>query len=162
MVFMVEVKKVIIVSGGFDPLHEGHISLFKSASEFRGDFNKIIVLLNSDEWLTRKKGKNFQSLYTRKTIIENLYMVGNVIDFDDSDDTAINGISKVLELYKNQNCEFYFCNGGDRQKTNTPEDEYCLKNNVKSVYGIGGEEKQNSSSTILKKWTDNVLKIFKK
>lgn len=145
-------KNIIIVSGGFDPIHEGHIALFNSASMCLGQFEKIYVLVNSDEWLMRKKGKSFQSFYTRKTIVENLHMVQEALAFDDSDNTAIMGIEKIVQDPKNSGAVFYFCNGGDRQKGTTPEDEYCAKNGVKSLYGIGGEDKKNSSSDILEGW----------
>ncbi len=146
-------KKVVIVSGGFDPLHEGHIALFKDAAKCVGEEVKIHVLLNSDAWLTKKKGKNFQSFETRKSIIENLKMVENVYGFeDDLRGSCVNGIQKVIESHKNSETEFYFCNGGDRKKTTTPEDDFCDRLGVNSVYGVGGEDKKNSSSDILKKW----------
>ena len=79
-------KRIVLVTGGFDPIHSGHIEYFNSAKRF-GD--ELIVGLNSDEWLTRKKGKAFMPFKERKAIIESLKMVDKVIDFDDSDDLSL-------------------------------------------------------------------------
>ena len=79
-------SKVSIVSGGFDPVHSGHINLMLAAREL-GD--QLIVLLNSDAWLSRKKGRPFMNFFERKMVLENLWFVDHVIDFDDSDDTAV-------------------------------------------------------------------------
>ncbi|MDR1235416.1 MAG: adenylyltransferase/cytidyltransferase family protein [Holosporaceae bacterium] len=136
--------KYYIVSGGFDPIHEGHIEMIKDAA-VRSD--GVIVLLNSDEWLCRKKGKNFMSFKTRKIICENLKNVTDVIDFDDSDGSARDGIKKVREKYPND--ELVFANGGDRTKENIPETKICEICDVKLEFGIGGDYKANSSSWIL-------------
>ena len=88
--------KIIIVSGGFDPIHLGHISYFKAAKEY-GD--KLIVALNSDNWLERKKGKYFMPFSERKVILENLVYVDDVIDFiDDEIGSCINALEKIKEL----------------------------------------------------------------
>ena len=78
-------SKVSIVSGGFDPVHSGHINLMLAAKEL-GD--ELIVLLNSDRWLENKKGKPFMNFFERKMVLENLLLVDKVIEFDDSDSTA--------------------------------------------------------------------------
>ncbi len=140
--------KVSIVSGGFDPVHSGHIAYFKSAKSY-GDI--LIVALNSDEWLTRKKGKPFMSFNERKKIIENLSMVDEVIDFeDDTMGSATNAILKVKNLYPDD--EIIFCNGGDRNRNNITEMKI---DNVDFIFGVGGDDKINSSSTILKEWNAN-------
>ena len=109
--------KIVIVSGGFDPIHSGHISYLKDAKNF-GD--KLIVALNSDEWLENKKGKFFMPFSERKIILENINYVDEVIDFeDDQQGSAINAIEKVKSLYPND--QILFANGGDRDKTNIPE-----------------------------------------
>ena len=96
--------KVIVVSGGFDPLHSGHISYFKDAKR-HGD--KLIVALNSDNWLEKKKGKFFMPFSERKSIIEGLKYVDEVIDFDDDEiGSCILGLEKVKELYKGE--EIFF------------------------------------------------------
>ena len=135
--------KVIVVSGGFDPLHSGHISYFKDASE-HGD--RLIVALNSDDWLKRKKGKYFMPFVERKSIIENLRNVDEVIDFEDDEiGSSINALEKVKELYPED--EIYFANGGDRDKENIPE---MSVNGISFLFSVGGEDKKNSSSWILK------------
>ena len=137
--------KIIVVSGGFDPLHSGHISYFKDARE-HGD--KLIVALNSDDWLNRKKGKFFMPFSERKTIIENLKHVDKVIDFeDDENGSCINALEKVKDLY-NQD-EIFFANGGDRDKKNIPE---MSVGGINFLFSIGGDDKKNSSSWILKDW----------
>ena len=137
---------IILISGGFDPIHSGHIKLINDASKY-GD---VIVLLNSDEWLRNKKGKEFLSFDERKIIMKNIKGVIDVIEFDDSDKTCIDGIKKAKSLYKNNIIKF--ANGGDRNNENTAEKEFCDKNDVETLFGIGGNDKSNSSSWILKKW----------
>ena len=138
--------KIILISGGFDPIHSGHIKLINDASKY-GD---VIVLLNSDEWLRNKKGKEFLSFDERKIIMKNIKGVIDVIEFNDSDKTCIDGIKKAKSLYKNNVIKF--ANGGDRNNETTPEKEFCDKNDIETLFGIGGNDKSNSSSWILKKW----------
>ena len=137
--------KIVVVSGGFDPIHSGHIEYFKSAKEF-GD--KLIVALNSDEWLINKKGKFFMPFDERKVIIENLLFVDSVIDFDDDGlGSAINALKKVKELYPDN--QIFFANGGDRNLDNIPE---MSVEGIEFLFSVGGDDKKNSSSWILKKW----------
>ena len=137
--------KIVIVSGGFDPLHSGHIEYFKSAKELG---EKLIVALNSDEWLIDKKGKFFMPFEERKAIVENLSCVDLVIDFaDDELGSARNALIKVKELYPDDN--IIFANGGDRNKENIPE---MSVNDISFEFGVGGNNKKNSSSLILKNW----------
>jgi cytidyltransferase-like protein len=136
--------KIVLVTGGFDPLHSGHIEYFKAAKQLG---YLLIVGINSDDWLIRKKGKAFMPFSERKAIIENLYQVHKVIDFDDSDDTAVDAIKKVKELYPK--ASIIFANGGDRTKDNIPE---MVFNDVEFVFGVGGTDKKNSSSWILEEW----------
>lgn len=137
--------KVVIVSGGFDPIHSGHIEYFKSASS-HGD--KLIVALNSDSWLINKKGKFFMPYHERCTIVENISYVDEVIDFDDDAlGSAINALEKVKKMYPND--EIFFANGGDRNNTNIPE---MSVKGIKFLFSIGGDDKRNSSSWILKSW----------
>ena len=138
--------KVVIVTGGFDPLHSGHIEYFKAAREL-GDH--LVVGVNSDTWLTRKKGKAFMPFEERCAIIKELDCVNEVIGFNDDDDTACAAIFQVLSTVGSQT-KVVFANGGDRTKDNIPE---MIYNDVEFVFGVGGEDKKNSSSWILKEWS---------
>ena len=140
-------KTYYIVSGGFDPIHEGHIEMIRSSSDIS---DGVIVLANSDDWLIRKKGKNFYQLKTRLAILKNLKGVIDVIEFDDMDDSASDGIRKARKKYPND--KLVFANGGDRGKDNIKEDLVCEELNIEKAFGIGGDYKANSSSWILKKW----------
>ena len=144
--------KVVLATGGFDPIHSGHISFLKEAKEL-GDI--LIVGLNSDEWLERKKGKCFMPWNERICIMNNLQMVDEVFTFMDDDDTAINFIKQVIAHYPND--EIIFANGGDRTKGNTPEVKFAqeMANTSKGIgfmWGVGGNDKKNSSSWILEEW----------
>ena len=136
--------KIVIVTGGFDPIHSGHIALLKEAKNLG---HALAVGLNSDEWLRRKKGHEFMPWSERSTIIENLKMVDIVFSFDDSDGSAIDAIKRVKEVYPDD--EIIFANGGDRTKDNIPE---MVFEDVEFVFGVGGEDKKNSSSWILEEW----------
>ena len=137
--------KPVIVTGGFDPLHSGHIAYFKAAKELG---SILFVGVNSDEWLTRKKGRPFMSVEERMAIIKEIGCVGHVFTFNDQDDTAINAIEYVKKQAPG-NSNIVFANGGDRTKENIPE---MVFDDVEFVFGIGGEDKKNSSSWILKEW----------
>ncbi len=141
-------KTYYIVSGGFDPIHEGHIAMIKASAAAS---DGVILLLNSDDWLIRKKGKNFMNFNTRKTICDNIKGVIEVIGFDDSDNSASDGIRKVRSKYPNDH--LVFANGGDRGSGNIREDAVCKECTVDLVFGIGGDNKANSSSWILNHWT---------
>ncbi len=137
--------KIVVVSGGFDPIHSGHIEYFKSAKS-QGD--KLIVALNSNNWLEKKKGKFFMPFEERKAIVESIKYVDKVIDFDDDKKgSSINALEKVKQLYPND--EIYFANGGDRNKKNIPEMEVS---DINFIFSVGGDNKKNSSSWILSKW----------
>ncbi len=132
---------IAVVSGGFDPVHSGHIAMINEAAQF----GQVVVLINSDEWLSRKKGKPFMPFLERKNILENFKNVSLVLGFDDSDNTAIDGLEQVKSLYPNST--IVFCNGGDRTKENIPE---MRVEGINFKFGIGGEHKANSSSWILR------------
>lgn len=136
--------KIVLVTGGFDPLHSGHISYLAAARQL-GD--RLVVGVNSDAWLTRKKGRPFMPATERLAVIENLRMVDHCILFNDDDGSGIEAIRNVQMLYPRD--EIIFANGGDRTAANIPEME------VKDVvfkFGVGGQDKQNSSSWILEEW----------
>ena len=137
--------KLIVVSGGFDPIHSGHIAYFKSAKS-HGD--KLIVALNSDAWLEKKKGKFFMPFHERKSIVEAIKYVDEVISFeDDEKGSCINALETIKKTYPSE--EIYFANGGDRDKKNIPEMSVL---GINFLFGVGGDDKKNSSSWILNKW----------
>jgi len=136
--------KIVIVTGGFDPIHSGHISYLNHARHL-GDM--LVVGLNSDPWLERKKGRAFMPYIERKCILDNLQMVDHVIGFNDNDGTAIDAIRWVKDLYPDD--EIVFANGGDRTATNIPE---MSVEGVEFAFGVGGTDKANSSSWILEEW----------
>jgi cytidyltransferase-like protein len=139
-------QKIVLVTGGFDPLHSGHIAYFQSAREL-GDL--LIVGVNTDSWLMRKKGRAFMTWRERAEIVKNLRMVHDVIEFDDWDDSACHAITTVRKQYPHA-C-IIFANGGDRTDKNIPEMD-VKDDNVKFVFGVGGFNKMNSSSWILEEW----------
>lgn len=137
--------KVVVVTGGFDPLHSGHVAYFKAAKEL-GDI--LCVGINSDEWLGRKKGRAFMPFEERKAIVENIKCVGNAFGFNDDDDSAIAAIQHIKDTFP-KTVEIIFANGGDRTKDNIPE---MVFDDVDFRFGVGGEDKKNSSSWILSEW----------
>ena len=141
--------KIVLISGGFDPIHSGHIHLINEASKHGG----VIVLLNSDEWLRKKKGKEFLPFAEREIIMKSIKNVIEVISFDDQNLTCIEGIKKVIKKYPNY--RIVFANGGDRDHKTTPESEFCKKNNVETIWSVGGSNKSNSSRWILKRWKED-------
>ena len=138
--------KIVVVTGGFDPIHSGHIAYFEAAKRLG---NKLVVGLNSDAWLSRKKGRPFMPFAERQCIIKNLSMVDMVIEFDDSDDTARDAIAKTRLHYPMNYVKIIFANGGDRTPDNIPE---MTVPNVEFAFGVGGENKMNSSSWLLDEW----------
>ena len=148
-------EKVSLVTGGFDPIDSGHISYFARAKDF-SDF--LVVGINTEEWLTNKKGQYFQSWVERAEIIRHLRMVDAVITVPDDDQgSACGAIAKCLEIADT----VVFCNGGDRGKTNTPEiDKYGEDPRVEFQFGFGGNDKKNSSSWILRGYFDRQRKLL--
>ena len=138
--------KIVLVTGGFDPLHSGHLSYLTSAKQL-GD--KLVVGINSDEWLANKKGKPFMPILDRVGIIQNLRMVDDYVLFDDSDNSAIDAIKQVRETWPDS--EIIFANGGDRTAENIPEMK-MEDEKLSFEFGVGGQDKQNSSSILLAKW----------
>ena len=114
---------IVLATGGFDPIHSGHIEFFNNAKEL-GDI--LVVGLNSDEWLERKKGKSFMPWNERLKIINNLQMVDEVYTFMDDDDSAINFIKQIKAHYPKD--KLIFANGGDRTADNIPEMVLMMSN----------------------------------
>jgi len=146
-------EKIIVFSGGFDPVHSGHIECIKACQEL----GRVIIALNSDDWLARKKGHSFMPFDERFAILKEFKNVLSVISFDDSDDTACDAIQQTLDMWPNYT--IVFANGGDRTSTNIPEMERFKDNpRVEFEFGVGGNNKKNSSSWILEQWKNPSVK----
>ena len=137
-----ESKPTVMVSGGFDPVHAGHIRMIRHAAEF-GD---VIVIANSDDWLFRKKGFVFMEWPRRVEILNAIKGVVLVVSVDDSDGTVCEAIRRLKPDF--------FANGGDRGRTNTPEQAVCEELGIELLWSIGGDEKLDSSSELAKKARD--------
>ena len=139
-------KKIIILSGGFDPVHIGHVRMFEAA---KGLDAMVIVGVNSDAWLSRKKGKPFMPSSERVEILKAFKSIDDVYTFNDDDDTACDLIKKVILKYSgNKNMKIFFGNGGDRTNKTTPELQFCNQNNIEMIWGVGGGKIQSSSDLI--------------
>lgn len=143
-------KTIVLVSGGFDPLHSGHVSYFEEAKKL-GD--ELWVGVNSDAWLVRKKGRPFMPFAERTNIIRNLRMVDQVLGFEDDEIGSSNHcIEKILEL-TGMDTKIIVANGGDRNPGNIPEViKYGNHPRVEFAWSVGGDDKKNSSSWILEEW----------
>ena len=139
-------NKIVILSGGFDPIHAGHVGMIKAA-RLLGDH--LIVGVNSDSWLERKKGAAFMPWHHRAEVVKNIIGVHEVMSFDDSDGSAIDLLKKVQLKYSTS--EIIFANGGDRTDKNIPE---MSVDGVKFVFGVGGFDKRGSSSDFLRDWKE--------
>lgn len=129
---------VVCTSGGFDPVHPGHINMFNAAKKL-GD--KHVVILNGDDWLTRKKGKFFMTADDRREVLLNLKSVDDVVIWDDGRDD----VSAALKSIR----PHIFANGGDRTGKNTPEKEMCKKLGIKMVFNVGGAKVRSSSELLI-------------
>ena len=140
-------KNIIVLSGGFDPVHIGHIRMLREAAYLGAN---VILGLNSDEWLSRKKGKPFMKWDERAEILESCKFVNQVLPMDDSDNTASDIIIQVHKLFNNKKYDYniYFANGGDRGKGNVPELDTCKDLGVVMLWGVGGGKIQSSSDLI--------------
>ena len=134
---------VIILSGGFDPVHKGHVRMIQAASE---NCKTLIVGVNSDSWLCRKKGKEFMKFEERKEIIQAFMGVSEAVGFDDEDNSACDLIRSVRKSHPNSTIAFG--NGGDRVHDNVPEVQVCLDCNVEMIWNLGGGKIQSSSELI--------------
>jgi D-beta-D-heptose 7-phosphate kinase/D-beta-D-heptose 1-phosphate adenosyltransferase len=134
----VAVNYKVAISGGCDPIHVGHVRMIQQAAEY-GD---VIVILNSDEWLMRKKGFVFMAWEERAEIISAIKGVTKVVYVDDSDGTVCEALLRIKP--------HFFANGGDRTDINTPEKQICVDNDITMIWGIGGGKIQSSSDLVAK------------
>jgi len=137
-----EKRPTVMVSGGFDPVHVGHIRMIREAAE-HGD---VIVIANSDDWLYKKKGFHFMDFQARYEILDAIKGVVLVDSVNDKDGTVCEAIRRLKPTY--------FANGGDRGKSNTPEQDVCEELGIKLLWGIGGDQKMASSSDLVKRSRD--------
>ena len=138
--------KIAIVSGGFDPIHSGHIELMQKA---RALANALIVIVNDHDFLIRKKGRAFMLYEERATIVKSIKYVDMVVKSIDKDQTVcetLKGLASCRTLINNQPYEnLVFCNGGDRTSgENTPEHNLCLELGIETVYGLGNKIQSSS------------------
>jgi len=133
-------QKIVAVSGGFDPLHVGHIELFREAKKL-GD--TLVVILNNDNWLKKKKTHVFMPEHERAEIIKALEMVDDVVLTDHKENPDDMSVSSILRQIKPD----IFANGGDRKEHNTPEDVVCDELGIEMVFNLGN--KIQSSSWLL-------------
>jgi cytidyltransferase-like protein len=129
-------KKKICVSGGFDPVHIGHLRMMEEAANY-GD---VIAIVNSDEWLMRKKGYIFMPFKERCEIIEGFSCVDTTTFVKDDDNTVCEALRRIKPDY--------FANGGDRKNNNTPEMDVCDELGINLLWGVGGGKIQSSSELV--------------
>lgn len=124
---------IVVLSGGFDPLHRGHIRLFKAAKSMG---YKIIVGLNSDKWLVKKKGQVFMNYAERAEILNAIQYIDEVMSFNDEDGTAMELLYRIKTLYPE--CSIAFGNGGNTTPENVPEKTYCKAYKIDMLWNLGG------------------------
>ena len=135
-------EKFVAVSGGFDPIHVGHVRMIQAAAEM----GKVVVIANSDEWLMRKKGYVFMPYEERQEVLYSIKGVVDVIEARDDDDTVCQTLKKI-------NPDI-FANGGDRKEGNVPEYDLCEDMGIEMKFGVGGSDKPQSSSWLVEKFRD--------
>ena len=146
-------RTIAIVSGGFDPIHPGHIMMMEECKKF-SDY--LIVGLNSDVWLTRKKGNFFMDMKHRSYVVSRLKVVDETMEFNDDDNSASDLLKKVVEKYPGT--KVVFANGGDRSDpSKVRELEIAEKLKIELKFGVGGSHKESSSSDLLGRWEQYIL-----
>ena len=151
-----ENRVISIVSGGFDPIHPGHIMMMKDCLKFS---NYLIVGVNSNKWLINKKGNYFMDIQHRIYVVSSLNVVNETMEFeDDEKGSANNLLIKIRNKYSND--KIIFANGGDRSDSSKIlEFETAKQYNIDLKFGIGGSHKESSSSDLLKRWSEYSKKI---
>ena len=130
------VNKIVAISGGFDPLHKGHVALIEQAAQY----GRLHIYLNTDDWLKRKKGYVFMPFDDRAVILMSMKGVELVIPVVDDGNT----VCETIEMFKPD----IFCNGGDRLPENTPEVQLCKKLGIEMKFNVGGEKVESSSNLV--------------
>tara|TARA_Y100000310_G_scaffold223977_1_gene225839 strand:- start:404 stop:889 length:486 start_codon:yes stop_codon:yes gene_type:complete len=128
--------KIICISGGFDPVHVGHLRMMQEASRY----GEVVAIVNSDKWLMRKKGYIFMPFRERCEIIEGFACVTTTTYVNDSDNTVCEALKRLKPDY--------FANGGDRKTDNTPEMDVCEELGIEMLWGVGGGKVQSSSTLV--------------
>ena len=151
-----ENRVISIVSGGFDPIHPGHIMMMKDCLKFS---NYLIVGVNSNKWLINKKGNYFMDIQHRIYVVSSLNVVNETMEFEDDDKGSANNLLiKIRNKYSND--KIIFANGGDRSDSSKIlEFETAKRYNIDLKFGIGGSHKESSSSDLLKRWGEYSKKI---
>ena len=151
-----ENRVISIVSGGFDPIHPGHIMMMKDCLKFS---NYLIVGVNSNKWLINKKGNYFMDIQHRLYVVSSLKVVNETMEFEDDDKGSANNLLiKIRNKYSND--KIIFANGGDRSDSSKIlEFETAKQYNIDLKFGIGGSHKESSSSDLLKRWGEYSKKI---
>jgi len=139
--------KVVIVSGGFDPIHIGHIRMFREARKLG---QLLVAILNKDAFLERKKGYIFMPFKERKEVLESIKYINYVFESCDDDNSVCNSLRALRKEFTNET--LVFANGGDRKyKVNIPETKVCEELKIEMVFGVGGSDKPQSSSWLVEK-----------
>ena len=151
-----ENRVISVVSGGFDPIHPGHIMMMKDCLKFS---NYLIVGVNSNKWLINKKGNYFMDIQHRLYVVSSLNVVNETMEFEDDDKGSANNLLiKIRNKYSND--KIIFANGGDRSDSSKIlEFETAKQYNIDLKFGIGGSHKESSSSDLLKRWSEYSKKI---
>jgi len=126
----------VCVSGGFDPVHIGHLRMIQEASQH----GQVIVIVNSDEWLMRKKGYIFMPFKERCEILRGFTGVQETVAVNDKDNTVCEALRRIKPTY--------FANGGDRKNNNTPEMDVCDAEGIGLLWNVGGGKIQSSSTLV--------------
>jgi len=126
----------VCVSGGFDPLHIGHLRMIQEAAQY----GAVIIIVNSDNWLMRKKGYIFMPFNERCEILRGFSGVHETVFVDDADNTVCEALRRIKPTY--------FANGGDRKTNNTPEMDVCQQLGIEMLWGVGGGKIQSSSDLV--------------
>jgi len=149
---MNEDRKIVVISGGFDPVHSGHVEYFKGARHLAGKNGRVVCILNSDDFLKSKKGYAFMDFNERKSVLEAMKYIDKVVKCIDKDQTVIKSLGSIKPDI--------FAKGGDRTLGNIPEKAICEELGIEMRFAVGGGKSQ-SSSWLIDKLIENYNSIKK-